>query len=79
MSVILNRELGVQGTTGLPRMCAQPVVDVQSLPVWSCTCPYSMCLKILLTAVFNNEWCIHMMVVPSHSASEQGTVGLPRM
>ena len=50
MSVILNHKLGVQGAMGIPRMCAQPVGNIQSSLVCSCTGPYRMCTKILWTA-----------------------------
>ena len=50
MSVNLNRTLSVQGAAGLPNMCTKPVGDVWVVPQWSCTAPYSTCLKVLLAA-----------------------------
>ena len=52
MSVILNRTPSVQGATGLPRMCTQPMGEVRGPLPWSCTRPYRICTKMWLV----EEW-----------------------
>ena len=41
-----DRTPTVQGAMGLPRMCTEPMAEVRSLPLWSCTDPYSGCTKM---------------------------------